>query len=38
MYRSKIKNANKDRKLFSRTADKVHSKNYAVAMRGGIRL
>lgn len=38
MYRSKVKNAGKDRKMFSRTADKVHSRNYAVAMRGGIRL
>lgn len=29
---------NKDRKIFSRTADAVHKKNYARPMRGGIRL
>jgi len=37
MQRHKV-HAKSDKKMFSRTADKVHKKNYAIAMRGGIRL
>lgn len=38
-YRKKIRNKGKDRRRFSRTADKSHKKNYRAApMRGGIRL
>lgn len=39
MKRKKIHNANKDQRIFSRTADRTRAKNVmARPMRGGIRL
>lgn len=39
MKRKKIRNVNKDQKIFSRTADRTRAKNVvARPMRGGIRI
>lgn len=37
-YRSRVRNKRKDRRVFSRTADKIKSVNLARPMRGGIRM
>lgn len=38
-YRKKIRNVRKDKRIFSKTADRIHRKNTKPApMRGGTRL
>ena len=37
-YRSRVRNVRGDKKFFSRSADRIKSKNLARPMRGGIRL
>lgn len=37
-YRGGVRNPRKDKRFFTRTAMKVHPRNYRFSLRGGIRM